>query len=76
VSAQAKSIPNVTIPKTTYRDLGVGSHLTVRLLDGSTRDAVVERIGPVDGRWAMLTLCVPGQQACYLPVSELELELS
>lgn len=67
------AIANVTIPKMTYRDLTAGSHLTVRLPSGETRDAVIERVGPVASGWAMLTLSVPGERSCYLPVSEFEL---
>jgi len=67
------AIANVTMPKTTYHDLAVGTHLTVRLPGGETRDAVIERVGPMAGGWVMLTLSVPGEQTCYLPVSEFEL---
>jgi hypothetical protein len=59
--------------KTTYRDLTVGAHLAVRLPSGETRDAVIDRIGPTASGWAMLTLSVPGERTCYLPVSEMEL---
>src|SRR4029077_10943533 len=57
---EMKALNNVTIPKTTYRDLAVGSHLTVRLPGGEMRDALVERVGAVERGWSMLTLTVAG----------------
>jgi hypothetical protein len=67
------AIANVTTPKTTYHDLAVGTHLTVRLPGGELRDAVIERVGSMASGWTMLTLSVPGERTCYLPVSEFEL---